>query len=98
MMKVMVVLGTRPEVIKMAPVIQALQEAQIETIVCATGQHREMLAQALAVFSITPDISLDVMVPGQSLNKLASKLLAELDEVIDRIQPDWVLVLSLIHI
>ncbi len=92
MMKVMVVLGTRPEVIKMAPVIQALQEAQIETIVCATGQHREMLAQALAVFSITPDISLDVMVPGQSLNKLASKLLAELDEVIDRTRPDWVLV------
>ncbi len=91
-MKVMVVVGTRPEVIKMVPVIKALREAEIDTVVCATGQHREMLLQALDVFPITPDILLDVMSPGQSLNALSARLLAELDLVLIQEQPDWVLV------
>ena len=82
-MKVMIIVGTRPEVIKMVPVIKALRESGANTIVCATGQHREMLAQALDVFSITPEISLDVMSPGQSLNVLSARLLTELDRVLD---------------
>lgn len=91
-MKVMVVVGTRPEVIKMAPVIAALHAADVATVVCASGQHREMLAQALAVFSLEPDVSLDVMRPGQTLNGLASRLLSEIDQVLVDEQPDWVLV------
>lgn len=91
-MKVMVVVGTRPEVIKMAPVIDALRAASVETVVCATGQHREMLAQALDVFSIKPDISLDAMRSGQTLNSLASRLLADLDTTLTEQTPDWVLV------
>lgn len=90
-MRVMVVMGTRPEVIKLAPVVAALRR-EVETIVCATGQHREMLAQALAFFDIAPDVSLDVMKPGQTLNSLASRLLAGLDDVIEQVLPDWVLV------
>jgi len=91
-MKVMVVVGTRPEVIKMAPVISALRSASIDTLVCASGQHREMLAQALDVFSIEPDIALDAMRPGQTLNSLAARLLADLDAVLAEQSPDWVLV------
>jgi UDP-N-acetylglucosamine 2-epimerase (non-hydrolysing) len=91
-MKVMVAVGTRPEAIKMAPVIEALRGAAVDTIVCATGQHREMLAQALEVFALTPDVSLDAMAPGQSLNVLASRLLVALDPVLEQEKPDWVLV------
>lgn len=90
-MKVMVIVGTRPEVIKMAPVIDALRAASIDTVVCASGQHREMLAQALDVFSIKPDISLGAMRPGQTLNSLAARLLADLDNVLAEQAPDWVL-------
>lgn len=90
-MKVMVVVGTRPEVIKMAPVISALR-TRVDVIVCATGQHREMLAQALEAFDITPDVSLDTMSPGQSLNILSARLLMALDETLAQIRPDWVLV------
>lgn len=90
-MKVLVALGTRPEVIKLAPVIAALS-SRVETIVCATGQHREMLTQALEAFAIHPDIALHTMSPGQSLNILSSRLLAEMDGVLAKEQPDWVLV------
>lgn len=90
-MKVMVVMGTRPEVIKLAPVVGALRSVA-ETVVCSSGQHREMLAQALSVFCIEPDIRLDVMVPGQSLNALAATLLSALDRAIEQARPDWVLV------
>lgn len=90
-MKVLVVLGTRPEVIKLAPVIAALRPVA-ETVVCATGQHREMLAQALSSFGIVPDVTLDTMSPGRSLNVLASRLLLEMDGVLERARPDWVLV------
>lgn len=91
-MKVMVVVGTRPEAIKMAPVVAALSRANVKTVVCATGQHKEMLAQALEVFSLRPDVSLDVMQPGQSLNNLSSRLLADLDGALVAEQPSWVLV------
>lgn len=90
-MKVMVVLGTRPEVIKLAPVIEALR-TKVETVVCASGQHREMLAQALDFFGIEPDVSVDTMSPGQSLNILSARLLTEMDDVLERGRPDWLLV------
>ncbi|MBM3336105.1 MAG: UDP-N-acetylglucosamine 2-epimerase (non-hydrolyzing) [Betaproteobacteria bacterium] len=91
-MKVIVVVGTRPEVIKMAPVISALRVASIDTLVCASGQHREMLTQTLDVFSIRPDIALDAMRPRQTLNSLAARLLADFDAVLGTHEPDWVLV------
>lgn len=90
-MKVMIVMGTRPEVIKLAPVVAALREA-VDVTVCSSGQHREMLEQAMSYFALSPDIRLDCMRPGQSLNGLASRLLAELDEAIAAQRPDWVLV------
>ncbi|KVM87860.1 non-hydrolyzing UDP-N-acetylglucosamine 2-epimerase [Burkholderia stagnalis] len=90
-MKVMVVMGTRPEAIKLAPVIGALR-MEAETIVCSSGQHREMLAQALGFFGITPDLELDVMQPRQTLNALSARLLTGLDAALDKIRPDWVLV------
>ncbi|WP_199543230.1 non-hydrolyzing UDP-N-acetylglucosamine 2-epimerase [Paraburkholderia kururiensis] len=90
-MKIMVVMGTRPEVIKLAPVVEALRK-QVDTVVCATGQHREMLAQALDFFGIVPDISVETMSPGSSLNILCARLLTEMDAVLARVQPDWVVV------
>jgi len=96
-MKVLVIMGTRTEAIKLAPVISALHKANshgeaVETVVCSSGQHREMLAQALSFFDLAPDISLDAMQPGQTLNSLASRVLAELDDVLLSVKPDWVLV------
>ncbi|EON11203.1 non-hydrolyzing UDP-N-acetylglucosamine 2-epimerase [Pandoraea sp. SD6-2] len=90
-MKVLVVMGTRPEVIKLAPVIEAMR-TKIETVVCTSGQHREMLVQALDFFGIDPDIRLSTMSPGQSLNMLSAKLLTEMDGVVERVRPDWILV------
>lgn len=90
-MKVLITLGTRPEVIKFAPVIRAL-EGRAEVRVCASGQHREMLQQALDAFGLVPDIVLDTMSPGRSLNILSARLLEELDGVLEQEQPDWVLV------
>ena len=70
-LKVMVVVGTRPEAIKMAPVIKCLQaESHIETIVCLTAQHREMLDQVLQIFSIPPDIDLNLMTENQTPFKI----------------------------
>ncbi|MGH9844434.1 MAG: non-hydrolyzing UDP-N-acetylglucosamine 2-epimerase [Blastocatellia bacterium] len=93
-MKVLTVFGTRPEAIKMAPVIKALERHpdQIESIVCVTAQHRRMLDQALALFDITPDHDLDVMIPDQSLAKLTTKAMAGVDAVLREEQPDWVFV------
>ncbi|TPG64843.1 non-hydrolyzing UDP-N-acetylglucosamine 2-epimerase [Ewingella americana] len=90
-MKILVALGTRPEVIKLAPVIQALL-GRAEVRICASGQHREMLTQALEAFSLVPDIQLDTMSPGRSLNILASRQLSAFDEVLEQEQPDWVVV------
>jgi UDP-N-acetylglucosamine 2-epimerase (non-hydrolysing) len=86
------VLGTRPDAIKMAPVILELKKfPEVNPVVLSTGQHREMLAQALAAFGLTPDHDLDLMVPGQSLGALTSRALAGLDEALDRFQPHYVL-------
>lgn len=90
--KIICVVGTRPEAIKMAPVIQALQkEPWADVRVLATAQHRQMLDQVLDLFGITPDIDLDIMRPNQSLPELTSRLLLQLDEVLLREQPDAVL-------
>lgn len=91
-MKLLIVLGTRPEAIKFAPLIHALKNSEIDTLVCVSGQHKDMLAPMLSLFNIVPDITLNTMSPGQSLNVLSSKLLAELDRVLDESKPDWVLV------
>ncbi|CAH2790561.1 MAG: UDP-N-acetylglucosamine 2-epimerase (EC [uncultured Paraburkholderia sp.] len=90
-MKVMVVMGTRPEVIKLAPVVNALRGAA-ETVVCASGQHKDMAAQALEFFGIEPDFTLDTMSAGQSLNTLSARLFAALDHALEQVKPDWVIV------
>ncbi len=93
-LKVISVVGTRPEAIKMAPVIKELAKYpdEITSLVCATAQHREMLDQVLDVFGIRPDHDLDVMLPGQTLSQLTANLLTRLDQVLVKEQPDWVLV------
>lgn len=92
-LKVLVAFGTRPEAIKMAPVVEALRAAEgIETIVAVTAQHRQMLDQVLELFSITPDEDLDVMEPQQTLPGMFSKILTGMSEVIARRRPDLVLV------
>jgi len=90
---VMVVFGTRPEAIKMAPVVSALRAtSEIETLVTVTAQHRQMLDQVLELFDIAPDDDLDVMEPRQTLPGLFGKILAGMTEVIERRRPDLVLV------
>lgn len=90
--KIMTVYGTRPEAIKVAPVIKALQgDSRFETIAVSTGQHKEMLAQVNTMFGITPDHDLGLMKPGQQLNELVSRALAGLDQIIDEQQPDAII-------
>ncbi len=92
-LKVLVIFGTRPEAVKMAPVIQALKaDPRIETRVCVTAQHRQMLDQVLDLFQITPDIDLNLMRPGQSLAALTASILENLDPVLESEKPDWILV------
>lgn len=91
--KLMVVFGTRPEAIKMAPVVSVLREdPRFETIVAVTAQHRQMLDQVLELFQITPDEDLDLMQPGQTLPSLFSRILNGMSEIIQKHQPDLVLV------
>ncbi|GAA3718838.1 UDP-N-acetylglucosamine 2-epimerase (non-hydrolyzing) [Sphingomonas cynarae] len=93
MTRIMVVFGTRPEAIKLFPVIRALQrQAGITVRTCATGQHRGLLDQVLDVAELVPDIDLDLMEPGQSLDRLTARLLTGLGAVLDRERPDRVLV------
>jgi UDP-N-acetylglucosamine 2-epimerase (non-hydrolysing) len=91
---VLVVFGTRPEAIKMAPVVEALRARprEILTTVCVTAQHRAMLDQVLALFGIIPDVDLALMKPGQSLAELTSGILPAVDGVLTRCRPDVVLV------
>ena len=81
MTTILAVVGTRPEVIKMAPVLQALdtQGARARTVLCSTGQHRELVDQALRIFDLRPDMSLDVMRPNQTLSQLTAGLAHALD-------------------
>jgi UDP-N-acetylglucosamine 2-epimerase (non-hydrolysing) len=90
--RVLSIFGTRPEAVKMAPVVRALaQTPEIESRVCVTAQHRQMLDQVLRLFEITPDVDLDLMQPDQSLAESAAAIFTHLDPVIKRYQPDWAL-------
>lgn len=92
--KVLAVYGTRPEAIKMAPVIWALRRRpeRFDLTVVATAQHREMLDQVQGTLDLAPDRDLDLMRPGQGLNELAARVLAGLDPVLAEVAPDWLLV------
>lgn len=93
MIKVMTIFGTRPEAIKMAPLVMELKNrGNIETIVCVTAQHREMLDQVLDTFNIIPDYDLNIMKKGQTLTEITSRVLTKLEEVIRKEHPDIVLV------
>ena len=92
-MRIVSIFGTRPEAIKMAPLVAALRaEPQLDTSLCITGQHREMLAQVMALFDLRAEHQLDVMQPNQSLNGLFARLLTGVDAMLERVQPDCVLV------
>lgn len=91
--KVMMVFGTRPEAIKMAPLARVLRNWPGITLnICSTGQHREMLKQVLDSFELTVDEDLQVMTQGQTLNGLSEQLLGHLDKAYERVHPDIVLV------
>lgn len=94
MKKIMLVFGTRPEAIKMAPLVKKFQEKtqDFETIVCVTGQHREMLDQVLHIFGITPDYDLDIMKQGQDLYDVTARVLNGVRDVLKIVKPDVVLV------
>src|SRR5262245_14221967 len=92
--RIMVVFGTRPEAVKMAPVVRELKKrpADAETVVCATAQHRRMLDQVVEAFGIVPDLDLDLMRPDQTLADLTANSMQRLDEAYSRVRPDLVLV------
>ncbi len=93
-LQVMVIFGTRPEAVKMAPVIKTLQQhpQSIDLKICVTAQHREMLDQVLEAFHITPDIDLDLMAHDQTLADLTARIFTSLDPVLAKHQPDWILI------
>ncbi len=91
-MKILSVFGTRPEAVKMAPVVQQLaQTPGIELRVCVTAQHRQMLDQVLNLFDIRPDYDLDLMRDDQSLAEMSAAIFTHLDPVLADFNPDWVL-------
>ena len=94
MKKIMLIFGTRPEAIKMAPLVKEFQKypETFKTIVCVTGQHRQMLDQVLGLFEITPDYDLDIMKQGQDLYDVTARVLIGLRDVLKEAQPDVVLV------
>ncbi|SNX53555.1 UDP-N-acetylglucosamine 2-epimerase (non-hydrolyzing) [Thermoanaerobacterium sp. RBIITD] len=93
MLKVMPIFGTRPEAIKMAPLVKELEsDNDINTIVCVTAQHRDMLDQVLRLFNIAPEYDLDIMKKKQSLSGITSSVLKGLDDVLERAKPDLILV------
>ncbi len=94
MKKILLIFGTRPEAIKMAPLILELNKHrnQVETIVCVTGQHREMLDQVLSIFKIKPDFDLNIMKQGQDLYDITSNVLVGLRDIYKQVHPDLVLV------
>src|SRR5512139_3727024 len=93
-MKILIVIGTRPEAIKMAPVIRMLQSlpGQAEVSVCSTGQHRQMLDQVLSLFHIQPDFDLELMRENQTPSQVAAGVLNAIDPLLAQMQPDWMLV------
>lgn len=94
MKKILLVFGTRPEAIKMAPLVKKLQEMpeEFQTVVCVTGQHREMLDQVLRLFDITPEYDLNIMKPNQDLYDITSRILLGMRDVLKEVLPDIVLV------
>ena len=91
--KILTVFGTRPEAIKLFPVIHALaDDARFESRVCISAQHREMLDQVLDITGVIPDHDLDLMQPGQTLDALTARALLEIGKVLNEEQPDWVVV------
>lgn len=93
-MKVLSIIGTRPEAIKMAPVIKALGNRHngIESVVCTSAQHREMLDQVMRLFEITPDLDLNLMKPNQDLHSLTGRVVVEVGRVLHNVKPDVILV------
>ena len=93
-LRVLVVYGTRPEAIKMAPVVKQLRtdSAHFAPIVCTTAQHRDMVDQVEALFQLAPEIDLDLMRTNQRLNELTARVFSAIDGVLDEISPDWLLV------
>ncbi len=93
MKRVLSIIGTRPEAVKMAPVIKALQlKPEIEPVICVTAQHRQILDQVLNVFNIKPDYDLNLMLPNQTITEISSAIFTRLDPLIKRVQPNWILV------
>jgi UDP-N-acetylglucosamine 2-epimerase (non-hydrolysing) len=92
--RVLLVFGTRPEAIKVAPLVKAFQQQAdaFETVICVTGQHREMLDQVLRLFEIVPDYDLNIMKDGQDLYDITAKVLLGMRDVIKEVQPDVVFV------
>ena len=93
-MKILLIFGTRPEGIKFAPIIQELQETEIETVLVNTGQHKEMLEEVENLFKISSNYNLGLMKPNQSLEELTSEMVREIGKVLDKEKPDLVLVLG----
>jgi UDP-N-acetylglucosamine 2-epimerase (non-hydrolysing) len=92
-LRVLSIFGTRPEAVKMAPVVQSLAHASgIDALVCVTAQHRQMLDQVLQLFNIIPDVDLNLMQPDQSLANLTADIFTHLDPVLVDLRPDWILV------
>jgi len=92
-LRLLSIFGTRPEAIKMAPLIKALEKDDaIESLICLTAQHREMLDQVMQIFNIEADYDLNIMTPGQTLTDLTAKILIRLPEILDQARPDIVLV------
>lgn len=92
-LRVLSIFGTRPEAVKMAPVVRALaQTPGIDSRVCVTAQHRQMLDQVLNLFEIQPDVDLNLMRPDQSLPQLTASILTALDPVLESLSPDWILI------
>lgn len=91
-MKILIVFGTRPEAIKMAPLYHELIKHKVNVSICVTAQHREMLDQVLDFFGITPDYDLDLMQPNQTLNGLSATILSKIDDVFCKVNPNLVLV------
>ncbi|MBI2787659.1 MAG: UDP-N-acetylglucosamine 2-epimerase (non-hydrolyzing) [Elusimicrobia bacterium] len=92
-MRILVVMGTRPEAIKLAPVVAALRRRKgFRTLICATAQHRELLDQVLRLFRLKPDFDLDLMRPGQTPDAVAKRVVASLGPLLARVKPDMVVV------
>ena len=91
-MKILSVFGTRPEAVKMAPIVRLLNETKdIESCVCVTAQHRQMLDQVLQLFQIKPDYDLDLMRENQTMAQISAGIFTNLDPILEKIKPDWIL-------